>query len=295
MENQAEKRPIRVVWRNVVLMTSLHLLSLYAITQMRKAHPGTIAWEFFYYVMAALGVTAGAHRLWSHKSYKARLPLKIFLAALNSMALQNSIFDWARDHRVHHKFSETDADPHNAKRGFFFCHVGWLLVKKHPDVMEKGKRVDVMDLCNDPVVMLQHRHYIPSVILMCFGLPTAVPLLWGESLWISYLMCVLRYCSLLNTTWCVNSVAHMWGNKPYDKSINPAQNMFVTICAIGEGFHNYHHVFPHDYATSEFGFRFNLTTAFIDCMFYLGLAYDLRTVAPETILARKKRTGCLNS
>ncbi|XP_076814574.1 stearoyl-CoA desaturase 5-like isoform X2 [Clavelina lepadiformis] len=295
MENQAEKRPIRVVWRNVVIMAALHLLSLYAITQMRKAHPGTIAWEFFYYVMAALGVTAGAHRLWSHKSYKARLPLKIFLAALNSMALQNSIFDWARDHRVHHKFSETDADPHNAKRGFFFCHVGWLLVKKHPDVMEKGKRVDVMDLCNDPVVMLQHRHYIPSVILMCFGLPTAVPLLWGESLWISYLMCVLRYCSLLNTTWCVNSVAHMWGNKPYDKSINPAQNMFVTICAIGEGFHNYHHVFPHDYATSEFGFRFNLTTAFLDCMFYLGLAYDLRTVAPETILARKKRTGCLNS
>ncbi|XP_076814575.1 stearoyl-CoA desaturase 5-like isoform X1 [Clavelina lepadiformis] len=294
MKHSEEKRPVHVVWRNVILMTLLHAVSVYAVTQLHKAHLATIVWEFFYYVMAALGVTAGAHRLWSHKSYKARLPLKIFLAVLNSMALQNSIFDWARDHRVHHKFSETDADPHNAKRGFFFSHIGWLLVRKHPDVIEKGKRLDLNDLYNDPVVMLQHRYYIPSVILMCFVLPAAMPLLWGETLSISYLTCLLRYCAGLNVTWCVNSVAHMWGNKPYDKSINPAENLLVVICAMGEGFHNYHHVFPHDYATSEFGFRFNLTTAFIDCMFYLGLAYDLRTVAPETILARKKRTGYLS-
>ena len=77
--------------------------------------------------------------------------------ALKTTFLQNSIFDWARDHRVHHKFSETDADPHNAKRGFFFSHIGWLLVRKHPDVIEKGKRLDLNDLYNDPVVMLQHR------------------------------------------------------------------------------------------------------------------------------------------
>lgn len=58
---------------------------------------------------------------------------------MNTMALQNDIYDWSRDHRVHHKFSETDGDPHNAKRGFFFSHVGWLLCKKHPDVLNKGK------------------------------------------------------------------------------------------------------------------------------------------------------------
>ena len=70
---------------------------------------------------------------------------------------QNSIYEWARDHRVHHKFSETDADPHNAKRGFFFSHVGWLLVKKHPDVKVKGAKVDLSDLKADPVVAFQKR------------------------------------------------------------------------------------------------------------------------------------------
>jgi stearoyl-CoA desaturase (delta-9 desaturase) len=70
---------------------------------------------------------------------------------------QNSIYEWSRDHRVHHKFSETDADPHNAKRGFFFSHMGWLLVKKHPDVRDKGKTVDMSDLEKDFVVVFQHR------------------------------------------------------------------------------------------------------------------------------------------
>ena len=64
---------------------------------------------------AGVGITAGAHRLWSHRTYKARLPLRLLLVAANSMAGENSIYTWARDHRTHHKFSETDADPHNAK------------------------------------------------------------------------------------------------------------------------------------------------------------------------------------
>lgn len=71
--------------------------------------------------------------------------------------LQNSLWEWCRDHRVHHKFTETDADPHNVKRGFFFAHVGWLLVKKHDDVKTKGKLVDMSDLEQDPVVMFQKK------------------------------------------------------------------------------------------------------------------------------------------
>jgi stearoyl-CoA desaturase (delta-9 desaturase) len=74
-----------------------------------------------------------------------------------SLFFQNSIHEWSRDHRVHHKFSETDADPHNAKRGFFFSHMGWLLTKKHPDVKNKGKAVDMSDLEKDFVVVFQHR------------------------------------------------------------------------------------------------------------------------------------------
>lgn len=71
--------------------------------------------------------------------------------------LQNDIYEWARDHRVHHKYSETDADPHNALRGFFFAHIGWLLVRKHPDVIEKGMKLELTDLKADKVVMFQRK------------------------------------------------------------------------------------------------------------------------------------------
>ena len=82
--------------------------------------------------------------------------------------------------------------------------------------------------------------------------------------------------------------------RPYDKNINPAENVAVTIGAIGEGFHNYHHTFPQDYATSEFGSKLNLTTMFINLMAKIGWAYDLKTMSKEVIEARKRRTGCLS-
>ena len=73
------------------------------------------------------------------------------------LVFQNDIYEWSRDHRVHHKYSETSGDPHNAMRGFFFSHIGWLLVKKHPDVIAKGKLLELSDLMADPVVKFQRR------------------------------------------------------------------------------------------------------------------------------------------
>lgn len=153
------------------------------------------------YLAGALGITAGAHRLWAHRSYKAKLPLRILLTIFNTMAFQDCVIHWARDHRVHHKYSETDADPHNATRyeticmlksgnfiyyfllfhihtyvimyffldnkflichfhfgsGFFFAHCGWLLCRKHPEVISKGKGLDITDLENDPILHFQRK------------------------------------------------------------------------------------------------------------------------------------------
>ncbi|XP_067828763.1 acyl-CoA desaturase-like [Heptranchias perlo] len=292
-EKEGAKPPMRLVWRNIVLMAALHLSAVYAVILVPFAKPLTWLWAAFCFLLSALGVTAGAHRLWSHRSYTASTPLKVFLAISNSMAFQNHIYEWARDHRVHHKFSETDADPHNAKRGFFFSHVGWLMVRKHPDVIEKGKKLDLSDLKADPVVMFQRKYYKPSVVLMCFVLPTFVPwYYWGETFWTAYFVAaILRYTLVLNATWLVNSAAHMFGNRPYDIFINPRENRFVAFGAIGEGFHNYHHTFPYDYSTSEYGWRGNLTTFFIDTMCWLGLASNCKKVSQEVILARRRRTG----
>ncbi|KAB5555915.1 hypothetical protein PHYPO_G00039620 [Pangasianodon hypophthalmus] len=254
---QRRDAPVVVVWRNVVLMSMLHTAALYALVLIPSASAYTLLWTVFCFVFSALGVTAGAHRLWSHRSYKASLPLRIFLAVGNSMAFQNDIFEWSRDHRAHHKYSETDADPHNASRGFFFAHVGWLLVRKHPSVIENGQKLELSDLKNDKVVMFQRRFYKSSVVVMCFLIPTMLPwFLWTESLWVGFFVpALLRYTLVLNATWLVNSAAHMWGNRPYDVNISPRENRFVTFSAIGEGYHNYHHTFPYDYATTRHGPR----------------------------------------
>ncbi|KAL3051601.1 hypothetical protein OYC64_001774 [Pagothenia borchgrevinki] len=292
-EKEGPKPPSVIVWRNVFLMTLLHIGAAYGICLVPSASTLTLLWSVLCFVLSALGVTAGAHRLWSHRSYKASLPLKIFLGVANSMAFQNDIYEWARDHRVHHKYSETDADPHNAVRGFFFSHIGWLMVRKHPDVLEKGRKLEVHDLLADKVVMFQKKYYKASVLLMCFFVPMIVPwYLWGESLWVAYFVpALLRYTLVLNATWLVNSAAHMWGNRPYDHHINPRENKFVAFSALGEGFHNYHHTFPFDYATSEFGIKWNITTCFIDTMCFLGLAKDRKRVSHEVVASRIQRTG----
>jgi len=287
----------QIVWRNVVIMGYLHLGAMYGLYLcFTAAMFKTVVAAFLMYWMGGLGITAGAHRLWAHKTYKARFPLRMMLMFFNSMAFQNDIYEWARDHRVHHKYSETDADPHNALRGFFFSHVGWLLCKKHPDVIRKGTTIDCSDLMQDPVVRFQKRYYLLLVLLFCFVLPALVPVvLFGETLWNSFFIAsILRYAFLLNMTWLVNSAAHMWGNRPYDHNINPSENMFVTLGAIGEGFHNYHHTFPWDYATSEFGVKLNITTIFIDFMAKIGWAYDRKVVSKDVIRQRKMRTGIDN-
>ncbi|KAM6183282.1 acyl-CoA desaturase 1-like isoform 1-T1 [Erethizon dorsatum] len=284
---------LEYVWRNIILMALLHAGALYGITLVPTCKFYTWLWVYMYYMISVLGITAGAHRLWSHRTYKARLPLRIFLIILNTMAFQNDVYEWARDHRAHHKFSDTHADPHNCQRGFFFSHVGWLLVRKHPAVKEKGRLLDMSDLKAEKLVMFQRRYYIPGILLLCFILPTLVPwYCWGETFQHSlYVATFLRYAAVLNVTWLVNSVAHRYGYRPYDKNISSRESILLSLGGMGEGFHNYHHSFPYDYSASEYRWHINFTTFFIDCMAALGLAYDRKRASKAAVMAKVKRTG----
>merc|ERR1712117_504302 len=127
---------------------------------------------------------------------------------------------------------------------------------------------------------------------MAIVVPTWIPVhFWGEAVWTSYTWSVLRYLCTLHSTWLVNSAAHMWGGRPYNAHVTPAENPLVALLSVGEGFHNYHHTFPHDYSASEWRWSLNLTTLFIDTMAWCGMASDRRSVSKEAVEARKKRTG----
>ncbi|XP_029176464.1 acyl-CoA Delta(11) desaturase-like [Nylanderia fulva] len=195
------------------------------------------------------------------------------------------IYGWVRDHRVHHKFTDTDADPYNARKGFFFSHIGWVLVHKHPDVISKGASIDLSDLKQDCLVVFQRKWYQYLMLFCCFIIPTLIPWwVWSENLWCAWHLNMTRCVINLHTILSINSAAHMWGVKPYDKSISPTENAVVSFISCGEGWHNYHHVFPWDYKAAELGnYKLNIATAFIDFFAYLGLAYDLKTASVKIV------------
>ncbi|XP_068148567.1 acyl-CoA Delta-9 desaturase-like [Drosophila tropicalis] len=291
----AEKRKIELVWFNIIAFAYLYVASTYGIWLLFTAVKWqTAVFTLFAILFSALGISGGAHRLWTHRTFKANLPLQLILLFLNTMAFQDAVYIWARDHRVHHKYSETDADPYNSQRGWFFSHIGWLCCKKHPDVIAKGKGIDLSDLRNDPLIMFQKKYYMILMPICCFLLTTVIPIYcWNESFnnaW--HVPTLFRWCLTLNLIWLVNSSAHMYGKRPYDKTISPTDEHFLVWLRFGEGYHNYHHVFPWDYKSAELGkYSRDFTTYFIQFFASIGWAYDLKSVSTDMVKRRVIRTG----
>ncbi|XP_049530775.1 acyl-CoA Delta-9 desaturase-like [Anopheles darlingi] len=276
-----------IKWNNVLMIGTFHVIAVCSFAYyVWQATIVSYVWGFFIGGCAGFGVTAGVHRLWCHRSYKAKLPLRIILMCCYSIAGQNTIYDWVRDHRIHHKYSETDGDPHNANRGFLYAHVGWLMLRKHPECIKKGRLIDMSDIVSDPVVQFHHKNFVLMKMLFCFILPTFIPWYFlGEKFGMAFFsQCFVRYVLSLNFTWLVNSAAHLYGSHPYDKRINPAENRAVSMVAMGEGWHNYHHVFPWDYKAAELGnYSFNVTTFWLDVFSKIGWAYDLKEPSKDLV------------
>nr|CAD7193904.1 unnamed protein product [Timema douglasi] len=284
----------QLVWKNIIGFTFLHLAAVYGLFLMLTASCiWTLVWAFSVGFLSGLGVTIGAHRLYSHHCFKATWGIRLLVIALHTVAGQNCLYIWVRDHRQHHKYSDTNADPHNAKRGFFFSHIGWLMMRKHPDVIEKGKYVDLTDLEADPIVMFQKKYYTPLYIVFALLLPVTIPcLLWGESVWGSVWTCFFtRSVLMLNITWLVNSAAHFYGTRPYNRSIQAVESPAVSFLCLGEGWHNYHHMFPWDYRAAEFGRGYDTSTRLIDFMARMGWVYDLRCTPATTVDRWAERHG----
>ncbi|EFA12797.1 acyl-CoA Delta(11) desaturase isoform X1 [Tribolium castaneum] len=295
-ENKLKKEEFRprIRWPDLTVQVFIHVGCLYGLYLcLVSARLYTTLFAFLTIYLSGFGITAGAHRLWSHRAYKAKWPLKILLLILFTITGQRHVYVWALDHRVHHKYSETDADPHNAKRGFLFSHVGWLVLTPHPDVVEKRKAVDMSDLEADPLIMWHKKLYPPLFFLFVIFLPVFTPVyFWNETIWNSFWVNFnARFCITLNIAFFVNSVAHMWGQKPYDRYISPVENLAVSLAALGEGWHNYHHVFPWDYRTGELGNSYNPSTTFIDFFAKIGWAYDLKFASNSMIARRAKKSG----
>jgi stearoyl-CoA desaturase (delta-9 desaturase) len=262
-------------YTNIVYILGHHVLALYALYNLPSVFSYRLLFEVFmaYQLIGTLGITAGAHRLWSHRSYTALAPVRFILMLANSAAHQGSIYHWVRDHRMHHKHTDTELDPHSIEYGFMYSHMGWLFFRRGDKFRAAAREIGMSDIENDGFVMFQHRNYFAMSQLFCFVLPTLYGYYAWDSMWIGYFYFgVVRWIVLLHATWCVNSVAHMWGSTPYNERLSSRQNAFTSLVAAGEGWHNYHHAYPYDYRASEFNWHseWNPTTLLLDGLGLIG-------------------------
>lgn len=263
----------RLNWLHVPLLVSTPLLALYGLAT-SPLDWRTYAFAVFWYAVTGLGITAGYHRLFAHRAYKATTAARVLLMLMGSGAVEGSVRWWSRDHRAHHKFVDTEKDPYAIIYGFFYAHIGWMLVKQDK---EKIGRADIKDLDADPILRFQHKWYLPIAVLTAFVIPTLVcGLGWGDY-WGGYFIAgVARLVFVHHSTFCVNSLAHWVGDATYTDGHTARNSIFTAFCTLGEGYHNFHHEFPSDYRNAIEWYQYDPTKVFIWCLSNLGLVYDLQ-------------------
>ena len=248
---------------------------------------GSIGWAeiitaivlFFY---TGMSITAGYHRLWSHKTYDAHPIVKVVLAIGGAMAVQNSILHWASDHRVHHRHvDQNDVDPYSAKRGFWFSHIGWML--REYQAQRYSDYSNCRDLQKDKVVMWQHNYYLPIVIISNFGITALLGWLNGDILGMMLVAGFARLVAVHHVTFFINSLAHIWGSRPYTDANSARDNGILAFFTFGEGYHNYHHIFEYDYRNGIKWWQYDPTKWLIKSLSWLKLTKNLRTIPEERI------------
>lgn len=241
----------------------------------------TAVWSVVYYFMTGLGITGGYHRLWAHRAYSASFPLRVFLALVGGGAGEGSIKWWSNGHRTHHRFTDTDRDPYNARKGFWHSHMGWMMFLQNPKL--KG-RTDISDLVADPIIRWQHKYYVYVLVFMAYILPSLIAgYFWGDYLGGYLYAGVLRLFFVHQSTFCVNSLAHWLGEQPFDDRNSPRDHVLTALVTLGEGYHNFHHEFPSDYRNAIKWYQYDPTKLFIWTMKQLGLASNLQTFSQNAI------------
>jgi len=239
-----------------------------------------------------LGITAGYHRLWSHKAYDAHWIVRFVLLLGGTGALEGSIKWWCGGHRIHHRHTDSRFDPYCAKKGFFYSHIGWMLIHPRP---ENNMRADISDLNADAMIRWQHTHYMWFGPFMAYVLPTLISgLLWGDYAGGYFFAGALRLFFVHHNTFCVNSVAHYFGDQGYDDARTPRDSIVTALLTFGEGYHNFHHEFPNDYRNGIRTLDYDPTKWLVRILSLVGLTRRLKMFPDneirkgQVLMAQKK-------
>lgn len=267
-------------WLNfalVLFIPSVAMVSSYWV----KPTWQTLGLALFLYTLSGVSITAGYHRLWSHRAYDCNDPLKIFYALFGAAAIEGSIKWWSHSHRIHHRYTDTNRDPYDAKKGFWYSHMGWMLLIPNP---KYKARADISDLVDDWVVRVQHRHYLTIMLFMALIFPALLAHYFFNDFWGGLIYAgIIKSFVVQQATFCVNSLAHWIGEQPFDDKRTPRDHVLTALVTFGEGYHNFHHEFPSDYRNALKWYQYDPTKVFIWCCSKLGFAYNLKKFSQNAI------------
>lgn len=249
-------------------------------------HVATLILALVWMGATGLAITAGYHRLLSHSTYQAHKIVRIFFLLFGASAFQGSALEWCTDHRNHHRYSETEKDPYNIEKGFWYAHIGWLMLLD-PSTRDYS---NVEDLAADPWIRWQHRYFGQLAVIWGFVAPMLIAGLWGDWLGGLLLAGVLRTVLNHHFTFCINSVCHLFGKRAYSLEQTARDNWFTALFTYGEGFHNFHHQFPLDYRNGIRAYDYDPTKWLIWTLSKIGLANDLKEVSRVHLIRYRLRT-----
>ncbi len=274
----------RIDWTNTLFIALSHALAVAGIVWL------SLNWNWGVAIMAVvwfgfcgLSITGGYHRLFSHPTYKAVWPLRLFYLLFGAASVQNSALKWSADHRIHHKYADKEEDPYNINRGFWWAHIGWVLARTERQFDERI----VADLVKDPLVLNQHKYYVLWALMGGAVLPTLVGALFGDPIGGLLVIGFLRLVFQWHATFSINSVAHSIGKQPYDTESTSRDSWITAIITLGEGYHNFHHRFQGDYRNGVRWFHLDPTKWFVFSMSKIGVTRDLRRVSKDAIQRAK--------
>lgn len=228
--------------------------------------------------LTGLSITAGYHRLYSHRAYRANPVVECLLLFFGSMAVQSSALRWSYDHRLHHAYVDTDEDPYSIKKGFWYAHFGWMM-EEPPPIEPKV----VADLMKNKLVMFQHHYSKLLMLITNVGIVLFVGWMLNDYLGAFVIAGWTRIFALHHFTWFINSLAHTWGDKPFSQAMSAVDNYIISMLTFGEGYHNYHHTFANDYRNGIKWYHFDPTKWLIWTLNKCGLARDLKRMSPYAI------------
>jgi fatty-acid desaturase len=281
-----------IAWASLIPITLIHVTAL-TLAPLYFSWTGVVVGFISGYIIAPLGINLTYHRLLTHRSLAVPKWLERSLVVLALLSLEGPPMQWVATHRLHHRKSDSDGDPHSPRRGLFWAHLGWIFRPAHsPWITTTYAR----DIARDPFYRwLQggwhwFSIYVAHAVLF-WVVAVGSALLAGRDLSAAFALgasvlvwgVLVRQIYVWHITWCINSLTHVWGYRSYPTRDDSRNNWLLGVLGAGEGWHNNHHHDPASASNWHKPWELDGTYVLIRLLEVCGLATNVKRPRRERL------------